>query len=390
MSNWNTQDNHPLIANSNNYFLEQKMISIHSGDRDIVKFPLASEFEIELPQDYTNVHSLQLLAWSFPSNYYTFSKLQNNISLVFSIIPIEPTSDNEYYEYYNNLYKAIDENTKFIIEIEEGFYDPIQLSIELTRKMNEKISIFLYEYFTVNNIISIYQAYNEFVVAFHAVSQKMWFGNKSTSFILHNDDVSFHLQTKCITNNSRQNVLPEFDNWGLPFNLGFTRKKVQGTPAIERLRFYYGDVFPNDNGYWIVPNTDLTNSNVYYLEAPLKINIMGPGYFYMEMAGFNYLDETSPYCLNEFTSSTNITTGIVNSAFAKICIPTCPLSQWFDNEKQPIKYFDPPAERIRRLKLRFRYHNGFLVDFASFEFSFTLQLNILRPQIKKKYNLSSI
>ena len=257
--------------------------------------------------------------------------------------------------------------------------------------MNEKIAIFLYEYYIENNIsLDDYQDYNEFIVTYNIVSQKLWFGNKSSSFILHNNDVSFHLQTKCITNNSSQNVLPEYDNWGLPFNLGFTRKRIEARLALERLRFYYGDVFPNDNGYWIVPNPDLTNSNVYYIEAPLKINIMGPGYFYMELSGYNYLDETSPYTLNEFTSSTNITTGVVNSAFAKLSIPTCPLSQWFDNETQPIKYFDPPAERIRRLKIKFRYHNGYLVDFASYEFSFNLQFNLLRPQIKRNYNLAKI
>lgn len=388
MSQWNVQDNHPLINNSNNYFLEKKFISIHSGDRDIVKFPLASEFEIELPQDYLNVQSLQLANWSFPSNYYTFSKLQNNTSLIFSINPVNPSTDisSNYYQY---VYEAINEGIKFTIEIEEGFYDPNQLSIELTRKMNDEVSIFLYNYFTENNILNAYQPYNEFVVVFNIVSQKMWFGNKSSMFILYNNDVSFHLQTKCVTNNSHQNVLPEYDNWGLPFNLGFTRKTDEALLAEQRLRFYYGDVFPGDNGYWISPNVDVSNSNVYFIEAPLKINIMGPGYFYMELSGYNYLDETSPYCLNQFTSSTNITTGVVNSAFAKISIPSCPLSQWFDNENQPIKYFDPPAERIRRLKLRFRYHNGYLVDFASYEFSFTLQLNIFRPQIKKKYSLSS-
>lgn len=386
MSQWNTQNNHPLINNANDYFLEKKFISIHSGDRDIIKYPSSSEFEIELPQDYLNVQSLQLATWTFPSNYYTFSKLQNNVSLVFSVMPTN-TDTNIYYQ---NVYKAITRETNFIIEIEEGFYDPTQLSIELTRKMNEKVSIYLYEYFTQNDILEYYQPYNEFVVVFNVVSQKLWFGNKSSIFVLHNDDVSYLFQTKCITNNSHQNVLPEYDNWGLPFNLGFTRKKAIAIAAEERVRFYYGDVFPNDNGYWITPNKDLVESNIYYLEAPLKINIMGPSYFYMELPGYNYLDETSPYTLNQFTSTTNITSGIVNSSFAKIGIPTCPLSQWFDNENQPIKYFDPPAERIRRLKFKFRYHNGLLVDFASYEFSFTIQLNILRPQIKKKYNLLSV
>ena len=93
---------------------------------------MASEFEIELPQDYLNVQSIQLATWTFPSNYYTFSKLQNNISLVFSISPIEPETINTY---YLNVYNAIDSTQKFIIEIEEGFYTPLQLSTELTRKI---------------------------------------------------------------------------------------------------------------------------------------------------------------------------------------------------------------------------------------------------------------
>ena len=390
MSQWNTQNNHPLIENANDYFLEKKYISIHSGDRDIVKFPLASEFEIELPQDYLNVHSMELATWSFPSNYYTFSKIQNNTTFVFSVQPFDTVPTDTNYNYWHNVYLAIPLDHKFIVEIEEGFYTPIQLSVELTRKMNEVVSVFLYEYFQENGLMSFYLPYNEFVVVYHSVSEKLWFGNKSSYFILHNDDTSFHFQHKCITSNSVQNVLPEYDNWGLPFYLGFTRKKVESLEATQRLRFYYGDVVAGDNGYWISQNPDFANCKVYYIEAPIKINIMGPGYFYMEILNYNYLDETSPYVLNKFTSSTNITTGVVNSAFAKIPIPSVPLSQWFDNEHQPIKYFDPPAERIRRLKIRFRYHNGFLVDFGNFEYSFTLQLKLLRPQIRKKYYLSAV
>ena len=53
----------------------------------------------------------------------------------------------------------------------------------------------------------------------------------------------------------------------------------------------------------------------------------------------------------------------------------------------PYKYFNPPAERIRKLKIKFRYHNNVLVDFGAFDFTFLLEINILRPQNERKYNI---
>ena len=72
---YNTQTNHPLIPNSNDYLIYKKYVSIHSEDRDIIKYPDASNFEIELPQDITNIYALRLINWTFPANYNTFSRL---------------------------------------------------------------------------------------------------------------------------------------------------------------------------------------------------------------------------------------------------------------------------------------------------------------------------
>ena len=134
-----------------------------------------------------------------------------------------------------------------------------------------------------------------------------------------------------------------------------------------------------DNGYWLVPNPNLPGAQVYYVECPYKINIMGPAYFYMEIAQYNCIDETSPFNLSLFTQTTNQTNGVVNSAFAKIAVPTTPLGQWFDRDSMPYKFFLPPAERIRRLKIRIRYHNGEIVDFGSFDYSFMLEFLVLLP-----------
>ena len=83
MSKFNTSTNHPLIPNSQEYLVYRKIISIHSEDRDIVKFPSSSDFEIELPQDYLNVRAATLSSWTFPANYSTFSLENKNITMSF-------------------------------------------------------------------------------------------------------------------------------------------------------------------------------------------------------------------------------------------------------------------------------------------------------------------
>jgi hypothetical protein len=127
--------------------------------------------------------------------------------------------------------------------------------------------------------------------------------------------------------------------------------------------------------------TDLVNANVFVMEPPLKINFMGPAYCYMEINGMNCIDETSPYSVSEFTLKTNQTNGVVNSAFAKIAVPTTPISQWFDRDSIPYKFYYPPAERMRKLKFKFRYHNGAAAEFGVFPFSFVIEFTLQLPQI---------
>ena len=76
---FNTTTAHPLIPNSQEYMYYKKYVSIHSEDRDVLKYPSSSEFEIMLPEDMTNVATLKLSECSFPSNYNTFSLENNNV-----------------------------------------------------------------------------------------------------------------------------------------------------------------------------------------------------------------------------------------------------------------------------------------------------------------------
>lgn len=410
-NNYNLNTNHPLIINSQEYLLYKKFISIHSEDRDVLKYPTADHFEIELPEDYLNVISLRLASWSFPSNYSTFSILNNNITMTFQINnPYNPGAAGVSNIYLDEIFEALwnFKDTNYIIAIEEGFYNPTQMVTELTNKFNYavtlKIKAYLIEkgYTTTLNTFIANGGYTNFSIVYNTVGQKIWFGNNADEFILTNETSLINSVTNdnyCyIAKGTRS--LPDFSNFGLPSNLGLTRcnnnsissndinvssiNQIDTYNGIIVPRFFYGDVNPGDGGFWLLPNPNCPGCVVNWIECPYKINFMGEAYLYMEIDGQNCIDETSPYSANNFTLSTNQTNGIVNSSFAKIAIPSTPISQYFDRDSNPYKFYYPPAERIRRLKIRLRYHNGSPVRMGLFNYSFLLEFTLALPQILRE------
>jgi len=420
--NFNTQTNHPLISNLQEYIYYKKYVSIHSEDRNILKFPNASEFEIELPEDILNVMTLRLTQWTFPSNYNTFSILNGNITMTFKIN--KPYNPNE--NGITNLlaqkvfeFLFLNQANNYGIIIEQGFYNPQQMVTELTNKFNNIVTLLISKYFNEKIIdptltpteqdeyrVALTQftqsgGYSNFIIVYNNVSQKIWFGNVCDGFILTNE-TQINRNTNidnfiCVTNS----ISPDFSDWGLPGNLGLDRCNVESVNSITILnfteaaiyngsivpRFFYGDVFPGDDGFWLVPKTSLPNSNVEWVEAGYKINLMGPSFMYMEIEGQNCIDETQPYNISEFTIKTNQTNGIVDASFAKLAVPTTPISQWFDRDSLPYKFYYPPAERMRRLKFKLRYHNGELVNFGVFNYTFVIEFTTFLPQILRTTNI---
>jgi hypothetical protein len=413
MSNNTLFTNHPLIHNSNQYFLEKKYVSINSEDRDYSKYPNSAEFEVLLPQEYLNVASARLYSWSFPANYNVFSAFTSNISMTFKFDTLyNPgefgVSDPLLEAIFTALYSEI--GKEYIVIIEPGFYNPDQMAAELTNKFNEQVTgavlTFLKENVSYAEIKEKFQSYSRFNIVYNSVSQKMWFGNTADKFTLTNDSSVFWKRDVIDPACYRRKFLPEYANWGLPAYLGFSRcptpsfsadqtflenQSIASDPSVSAQfqvpRFYYGDTTAGsgDNGYWLLPAAP--GAKVYFLQAPFKISFMGPAYMYMEVDGMNCIDETSPWNLSEYTAHNNQTNGVVNSSFAKIAIPTTPISQWFDNDMGPYKYWNPPAERISKLKFKFRYHTGQLVDFGQFEYSFMIEFNLLKPQQERNYSI---
>jgi|694.fasta_scaffold70556_3 hypothetical protein len=399
---YNTSTNHPLIPNANDYIIYKKYVSIHSEDRDVIKYPNSNQFEIEMPEDITNIYSLRLINWTFPSNYNSFSQFSSNILLLFYISkPYNPGANMVFNPLEQAIFTALFESTNELFEftIQEGFYNPTQMVTELQNKFNFVVTQRIKKYLIANSLTDLLTEFNDqggytkFIIVYNSVGQKIWYGNTSDEFIIANEAISLidTLADNLFCASKAQ--LPEFDSWGLPANLGLSRcnttsisikDSATGEPFTPR--FFYGDVNPGDNGFWLLPDPTLTGSVVYFIEPPYKINFMGPAYFYMELANNNCIDETSPYAVNKFTLTTNITNGITNAAFAKIGIPTTPISQWFDRESLPYKMYWPPADRMRKLNVKFRYHNGQLVNFGAFPYSFTIEFTTLLPNQPRRVN----
>ena len=399
---YNSSTNHPLIPNANDYIIYKKYVSIHSEDRDVIKYPNSNQFEIEMPEDITNIYSLRLINWTFPSNYNSFSQFSSNILLLFYISkPYNPGANMVFNPLEQAIFTALFESTNELFEftIQEGFYNPTQMVTELQNKFNFVVTQRIKKYLIANSLTNLLTEFNDqggytkFIIVYNSVGQKIWYGNTSDEFIIANEAISLidTLADNLFCASKAQ--LPEFDSWGLPANLGLSRcnttsisikDSATGEPFTPR--FFYGDVNPGDNGFWLLPDPTLTGSVVYFIEPPYKINFMGPAYFYMELANNNCIDETSPYAVNKFTLTTNITNGITNAAFAKIGVPTTPISQWFDRESLPYKMYWPPADRMRKLNVKFRYHNGQLVNFGAFPYSFTIEFTTLLPNQPRRVN----
>lgn len=417
--NYNLNTSHPLIPNSQEYIYFKKFISIHSEDRDIIRFPNSDEFEIELPEDLLNTASVRLVQWTFPANYNTFAAYNGNTFIAFKINNPYNPGENHVSDVYNQrIFEALfyTEELPFEVFIEEGFYNPLQMATELTNKFNAAVTARLAAYFqkqidenpnddweTTLTQFKANGGYTRFIIVYNNVSLKLWFGNSADGFLILNEIgilTNIFLDNLCY--NGRSHV-PDATNYGLPSYLGLPRCNTNSISSFDTTggininlisnastyngtivpRFYYGDVTAGDNGYWLIP-LDLSGCGVHWVEAPTKLNIMGEAFIYMEIAGMNCIDETQPFNFSRSNIDSNQTNGVVNSAFAKMGVPTTPLSQWFDRDSVPYKLFYPPAERIRRLRIKLRYHNGQGVNFGSFNYSFMLEFTLMVPQILRE------
>lgn len=341
---YNLGNSKPLISREQNYVLDRKLVTVHSEDRDITKWANANTFEIMLPEVLLNVQSMRLIQATTPTSFYTFSNDYQNTKLQFTI-----------------------NGSTYEITIQDGYYNPEQLSIELANKMNKAVA-------AAAGSSDIDASFNIF---FDEVGHKFWFGHTDASF-----NLNFCSQSRYEFQCDQPVVWNNYANWGLPYYLGFQKKCYSALNDLSGVSFDY--ICPN--------NTTISNAEdiKYYVEAPLSFNISGEKCMYLEVDKYNSFDELYPYNQSSRQNfDNNAYSGKVNSAFAKI--PINNNSDYnFDSRTfylQNLVQYDPPIERIARLKFKFRFHDGRLVDFRNLQFDFTLEVNSLRSEMEKKYKV---
>lgn len=355
----NTHSDHQLIQRQQTFMLDRKLVSVCSEDRDQCQWKNRAHFEILLPQQLLNVETIRLVECNFPSNNYTFKN-----------------------KYYNTqfLFKLVNRPDYITLTIDEGFYTPKQLACELKNKMN---------YYTTITYPSPPNPYNHFFVVYNEVTQKLQFGNNFEPFELNFDAImSYDVLCKQPTTPVCQN-----GKWGLPYYLGFEKKTYLSSIINNAQDIPLSDPSFNNLTYLTTTNANYfwlgTGGPYYFCNAPNIINVIGETNFYMELDKCNQADELKPYPQNTNGTFNNSYNGIVNSFFAKIPILGCPNTQYFDSRNgliQNLTTFFPPLERLSKIKVKFRYHDGTLVDFTN-DFSFTLAFDCYRDEMARTLSL---
>ena len=397
MSKYVLKNDHPLIPREQTYTIDRKLLTVHSEDRDINKWPNANHFELQLPQTYINVETIALVEYNFPINYNTFSNQNQN-----TIITV----------YVNILASWGATQPPLTITIEPGFYSPFQLATEMENKLNLAVRA-LGDPALIN--------YSNFKVFYDEVRQRLLFGNTSDPFtFIYNAPESYDSEP-CYTScppGQTQTAQPsatirwnQYTNWGLGYNLGFikylcgqcgSRATTQSAntaialPVIGDQNVYYlPSTTVNNLGHtWLPVGSGNTG---YVLIPPNPPSLNGDGTMYMELDKYNYQDEMQPYSENTSNTRNNDYNGIVNAAFAKIPIlikPTKILSlaeyqynSTPNNTTEGMSSFFPPLDKLNKFKFKFRYHDGTLVDFSGQNFSFTLVLYCYRDEIARSKHL---
>lgn len=309
---------HPLIKTSHNFVLDRKVLFIDSNDRDKERWPSASEFEINCPQNYNNVESLRLSSIILPNFFYNISEqLQTNKMRV--DISGSPTPH--------------------IITLEDGCYNYTQLQDALRSKIS-----------------TIMSSPSTFDVSYNSINRKFTFLYTQNNGFAFNFRFDLPNNYDCSKVSYKTDVYAQHSNWGLGYILGFDKKK------------YTSSSFP-DGGH--------THQQLF---APNPCDLEDNKCIYIELEKYNKCDEIKPFLYYTYN---NANSGIVNSAFAKI-----PIYPFQDNKGlvndgyfENISYYQPPIDKIAKFKLKFRYHNGMLVDFHNFNVSLSLEINQIRNEM---------
>ena len=410
--NFNLNNAHQLIPREQTFVLDRKLLTIHSEDRDVRQWPNPNMFEVQLPITYTSVSTIQLVECNITTTTFTFSKDYQNTKFSFKVFPesvINPTpiEDLAYYYMNNGPPPSTGRSNVYHAEISEGFYRPEQLANELEFQMNRSVARYLIardEYIdpadpnpvtdpSIFRTVSKDAVYPHFRVKYDVVTQQIWFANVHDRFEMmfaerqdYTDNSALD-PTRRNTRCDQPTVWNYAMNWGLPFYLGFARSNYNAIEETDS-ELHFGTNRPT---LWISALTE-KGGKLFYVKAPNILDIYGNTAIYMEIEKMNTCDEIEPYRSATNQARGNDYNGTVNSYFAKIPLTLNAEGTGFSASNSymylyNIAQFNPVIDKLRRLKVTMRYHDGRLVDFKDTNFNFTMSLGQIHDEIARNYVL---
>jgi len=161
---------------------------------------------------------------------------------------------------------------------------------------------------------------------------------------------------------------------GTSFSFNFSKSLPSDTNCGAALAFPYSTCW--GLGYYLgfqqTTRTAVASGGSYVLTSDFAANADPTTYILMEIANLNKNDESS---------IDNRRSGTIDGSFAKIPLDGNSGDYVFltDTGSYPLNrhVYQPPVAKLNTLQVKFRYHDGRVVDFNGTEHSFTLELELL-------------
>lgn len=183
------RNEHTIIENTPNIQIPKvtKYININSADRDIVAWPVSSQFEVTVPDALRDVESARLYDFNFNCFMFNFTHFYQNTKLRFKY------SSNEY-----------------IVTIPDGNYSSVDITTVLSNLMNDAV-----------NVSDAFTCSIDLITKRFSITCTSSFELLFDSMIMYENDTEkhTHLQVKNIYQ------LPKC--WGLGYFLGFHKQKYE-------------------------------------------------------------------------------------------------------------------------------------------------------------------
>lgn len=293
-----------------------KIVTNQFGDL----LPLNNNYQVQFPNPYKNVYGVRLLTAEIPTSFYVF----NSFDPAGNVLSLNPTAAN----YYKNcvggnpngiLWAKYDGGAATQVTLPNGNYLLANAATPLAPGTLQ---------LALKTALQAAFPGSTFTVTVDPTTQKVTI-----------DAGGGHTIQLLLTYGAASNyVLPTNTFWGLGYLLGFQQTTTSATQT-------------------------LTGS------YPVQVNPYN--YILMELEFINKMDETP---------LENQRSGAIDSVYAKIPLDANSFNYVFfstNNSYDVRSVMTPPLNKLQTLHVKFRHHDGTLINFNNVEHSFTLELELL-------------